>query len=441
MVDIEGTSLHAWQRRVLVISSLAYASMYLGRTNMAVALPGIQGTHGLSTSAAGMMGTAFFWVYAIGQLINGHLGDSLPGRSIVFWGLLGTGLVNLLVGFMPSFSAILLLWAVNGYLQSTGWGPIVKTVSNWTPPESRGKVSGLLGVSPVVGFLISWFLSNRLLTWFKGDWRFVFVVPGVLLLSYSVIWYALIRNRPQEVGLPPVNDDMPLPTPPPEYVSRKGRWKAAVAQIRLTYNFVKRPQLLILAAVTWLQGLVKDGVTLWGPTLLMQSQGLALEDAATLSLWIPVFGIMGIGFSSWLTSLFRGHERKSLILLYGAAAVAAFCGMSVLTRGYVLLTTIAIALVSAFAYGINTVLLASIPLKFAGYGRQSTVAGFLDFASYLGAAVTGIATGYIVDCWGWTYVVGMWSAVCLAGGVLIAAARLDMAPEKTPASGSTLSCR
>ena len=106
---------------------------------------------------SGLIGSALFWVYAAGQLINGQLGDRVSARRFVAAGLLVSVALNLAFGFAASLPLMIAIWAANGYVQSMGWGPIVRTISHWFGPQRRGRLSALIGPvtswgTPVPGF-------------------------------------------------------------------------------------------------------------------------------------------------------------------------------------------------------------------------------------------------------------------------------------------------
>ena len=61
------------QRQTFLILWITYASFYLGRVNFSVAIPGIMTQFGWEKTTIGIIGTALFWAYAAGQLINGYL--------------------------------------------------------------------------------------------------------------------------------------------------------------------------------------------------------------------------------------------------------------------------------------------------------------------------------------------------------------------------------
>ena len=133
--------LHSWQRNLVVIAWLTYAGFYLGRVNLAAALPDIEANLSLTKSQVGIFVTGFFWAYALGQLVNGQLGDRLSPRRFVFIGLLVSAGLNLAFGSFSAFIILAIIWTTNGYFQATGWGPVLRTLANWLTPAQRRKIS------------------------------------------------------------------------------------------------------------------------------------------------------------------------------------------------------------------------------------------------------------------------------------------------------------
>ena len=55
--------------------SFCYLFYYLGRQTFGFAIPGIQKELGLSKEMLGWVSASMLWAYALGQSINGNLGD------------------------------------------------------------------------------------------------------------------------------------------------------------------------------------------------------------------------------------------------------------------------------------------------------------------------------------------------------------------------------
>jgi sugar phosphate permease len=173
---MDARTLRGWRTRIFFICWLTYAGYYLGRVNLAVALPSIQADLHWSKAAAGLIGSAFYWVYALGQLINGRLGDQLSARRLVAMGLVASALLNLAFGASSALPLMALIWAANGLAQSTGWGPMMKTLARWFEPRQRGRLTALFMPCYVVGHAASWALGGWLCA--SRGWRYAFIVPG-----------------------------------------------------------------------------------------------------------------------------------------------------------------------------------------------------------------------------------------------------------------------
>ena len=88
-----------WQWRIFGIAWLSYASFYLCRVNIAVALPAIQVDLGWDKGTVGLIGGVFLWVYALGQLVNGTLGQRANARWFVGAGMLISAAVVMIASY------------------------------------------------------------------------------------------------------------------------------------------------------------------------------------------------------------------------------------------------------------------------------------------------------------------------------------------------------
>ena len=112
------------QRLVCALCFGAYLFAYLIRVNLSIALPDITEFLGYSdTSAVGNIPGAFFWTYAVGQLISGWLGDRISPKYMIATGLSASIIINVLFAFCNSLTAMIVLWALNGIFQSMLWAP------------------------------------------------------------------------------------------------------------------------------------------------------------------------------------------------------------------------------------------------------------------------------------------------------------------------------
>jgi len=115
--------LRGWQLRVFGLLWGAYASYYLCRVNFAVAQPMLLKEFPSWTSAQiGTIPSTFALAYAVGQLVNGTLGQRYGARRMMTAALLIASASNLLMAFTSSLGAMRALWALNGWGQSRRLG-------------------------------------------------------------------------------------------------------------------------------------------------------------------------------------------------------------------------------------------------------------------------------------------------------------------------------
>ena len=64
-------------------------------------------------------------------------------------------------------------------------------------------------------------------------------------------------------------------------------------------------------------------------------------------------------------------------------------------------------------------MVAACPMDFGTRKAAASAAGFIDGVGYIGAAVTGVVSGYLVDNYGWNTAFYMWLGGALAAAALM----------------------
>jgi sugar phosphate permease len=404
-------SFEKWQRKILLLCWCGYAGAYLCRVNISIALPGMMSSLELSKADAGLIGAAFFWSYAVGQLINGFIGDKVKSRPFIFIGLCSASIINLIIGFSSNFNIILMFWAFNGFFLSTLWGPIVRTLSFWFDKEKRTKVAVIISVSMVGGYLLAWGIVGQVIAILS--WRWAFWIPAGIVFSFSVIWLIKVRSRPEDIGFDSLNHN-----------ANKTRVHDKLNENVSFISLVIKTRLWLIALACIAQGAVKESITLWVPTFLKDTQDPNTFNLSIISLAVPLMSFGGIMCAGWLNTRLHSNVNRAIKFLFSGAVLSsiilyACLGMSIFSDLLFLGAT------AALMYGANTLLLGIIPLNYDRYDKVSSAAGFLDFCSYVGAATASFITGIVIDNFGWRYVVICWILLGLSGMIFIFKANKD----------------
>jgi len=178
---------------VFLSATMGYALFYVCRLSLSVLKKPLVDAQLFTESELGKIGSALFFSYAIGKLINGFFSDRMNVNRFISLGLLFTALCNLGMGAYPNFYAFILMWGLSGWFQSTGAAPCVVALTRWFNHKERGTYYGIWSASHNIGKAITFQLLPLLhgtggLTW--GVYFFTLLE----VFSYFFFLQKLFRN-------------------------------------------------------------------------------------------------------------------------------------------------------------------------------------------------------------------------------------------------------
>lgn len=378
-----------WQKRILLTAWLSYASFYLVRVNLSVAAPAIMKEFDISKTALGGLFTALLLTYAAGQFINGQAGDKFSPRKLVAFGLLFSAIINVIFGFTNGWlTGLILLWALNGFFQSMGWAPTVKVIGNWFKPAQQGRASGILATSYQIGNAYSWAIAG-IVTGLLG-WRWAFWLPAIIVVLAAFNWLIHIRTKPSEANISPIN------TPP-----KKERIFSSI------FSILTNKPIWYAAMALFGLNILRYGFVDWAPTYFFEIHKPIITQAAFKSLIFPVAGSIGSLFAGYISDKSSKVNRTSIaawMLLFLMVAVWIFPKIAPSQTIWGLIT---LGIIGFFTFGPHAMIVTAIPMELGGK-RVASATGFIDGWGYIGAALTGIGTGYLLDRFDWQAAFYFW---------------------------------
>lgn len=413
--------------RMLFALMFVYLFYYTGRQNFGWALSSMEAELGLSMTQLGWISSAMLVSYGVGQFINGNLGDKFGARRMMPLGALLSAALNWLTSFGTSFWSILTPWAANGYVQSMGWAPGSRMLSNWWPHGERGKAFGwyvfAAGCSSILIFGLGAAIAAMHLSW-----QWVFRLPVLLLAAAGVIFYIVARNRPEDLGYPPVEDGpehgLPENIPSParggdgqdeslqENVpfpsrAREGQGEG-VSQLRPPHGqreetsirryaeVLKNGRFLLASLSIGFESLARYGLIIWLPVHLM---GPAYEDQPA-GIWIgialPIGMALGALSSGYISDRFFGSNRSRPIAILMMLAMLVLLLIYALPPERIVLGIILLFLAGFLVYGPQSCYWALCP-DVLGRHRAATAIGVMNMWAYIVAAAADPLIGWVID--------------------------------------------
>ncbi|MEN3942535.1 MFS transporter [Prosthecobacter sp. SYSU 5D2] len=399
------------QWRVLGAVMFCYLFYYTGRQTFGFAIPGIQKELGLDKETLGWISAAMLWSYALGQAINGNLGDRFGGRRMMALGAGASFLLNWLTSFGVGFKSLAAAWGMNGLAQSMGWAPGSRLVANWFGAHERGKAFGFFVLAAGLSSVLSFVTSLVILDVLKLDWRWIFRLPVVLMLLGGLFVWIFARDRPSRAGFADFEDDAGTPrtVDSPEEETSWQRYVIALTNGRL----------LLAGLAIGFQNTVRYGLLIWVPVHFLGEDFKSDPAGKWISVALPLGMALGAVASGWISDRFCQSRRSGVITSFMLLAAVAAGAMYLLPRGHFLGMPM-LFLCGFFAYGPQSAFWALAP-DLLGRARAGTAVGIMNCFAYTMAGLGEPLVGWFVQHNPWAEVPGVENTALVFPIVAIAA--------------------
>ena len=359
---------------------LSYILVFFHRLCPAVIALDMQETFGLSSTLLGILGSAYFYPYAIMQLPTGLLADSWGPRKTVsgFFLLAASG--SVLMGMAPTPAMAIIGRILVGIGVSTLFVCNYKILAEWFPPRQFIIMGGIFMAMGGVGALF----SSAPLAWISNliGWRMTLVAVGVLTFIMAVLVYSFVRNRPSDLGLPSIgiastmeaDRGMSLLKGIKQVVSLRHFWPIAV------YAFFA------------------DGVAfalggLWGGPFLMQVYGLSKTEAGGVLSMFAVALVVGSPVLGWTANRFG---RKPVLITCSVVLIAD-CGLFYLFTDRLTLTLLYVLFLCFYFSGVASApILATVVKELFPITIAGTSVGMMNLFPFFGGALFQVIVGVVM---------------------------------------------
>ncbi len=379
---------------ILLLCWGTYVTAYLCRINISVALTKMSLSLGVPVAYLGAASSVYFITYAFGQLANGFLGDRVKPYRFILTAITATGCINLLIGFLSSAAAFVVVWGVNGYVQSMFWGSLLRLLSFHLPARHHKTVSTVMSTSSVTGYILSWSILGK--AFVPLSWKAYYIVPGLCALLLIPLWLFTVRRCPMEQMLKERRDTPPI-----------GRAIRELCEDRLYF----------ICLLSCFIGAIQEGAVFWLPLIFSQELGLDANSSFGLLMVIPLSKLMGVFLARHLLGRYQENARRSMLAMLSLVSIVAVL-LGLAGNRTALLTVALIGLLILLVNGSNWIIISYLPLAFSERNMVSTLVGILDFSVYIGAAISSPLTGLLLERFGWSAVPVIWLALTAASVLL-----------------------
>ena len=364
---------------------------YLARNSLGALAPQLKGVLDITVQQYSYIVGAFQLAYTVMQPVCGFVVDRI-GLQLGFalfaaaWSI--SNMAHALAGGWMTLACFRgLLGMSEAALIPSG----MKAIAEWFPARERSVATGWFNAGTSIGAMLAPPLVIGVSL--ASNWRFAFVVTGVLGLFWAAAWYLIYRPperhgaiTPQELAY--ITAERPV-TPPVrtsarEIVTSSRFWSLAI------------PRFLIEPA--W------QTFSFWIP-LYLHGRGMNLAQIAVFA-WLPFLaadlgGILGGYLSPWLVRRFGlelVHSRIAGVSIGAVLMIAPGC-IGLAGSPYV---AIALFCIGGFAHQIISVSLNTLNTDVFAPAEVGTAVGFVGQVGWLGGLLFSLTMGQVIDAIGYT---------------------------------------
>lgn len=388
-------------RNALYIGTLcavSYLAVYFARNILGAVTPQMIATGNFTDIYLGKAGSFFFVFYAVGQLINGMIGDKIKARYMLSLGLLFAGITNLTFSLITvsSPNLALVVYGMTGFFLAMIYGPMTKVVAENTDPKYTTRCS--------LGYTFASFFGSPTAGVVAGimTWQGVFGLGSGILFAMAIACFCFFLYF-EKKGIVKYGQF--------KQTKADGQKLTAADTVKV---LVKR-QIIKFALISMLTGVVRTAVIFWLPTYINQYLGFSETDstfifsAATLVISTTAF------ISVFVYERLGNNMDKTILIMFSASAV--FFALTYLVKMPLLnICFITFAVMASNASA--TMLWSKYCPSLRDTGVVSGATGFLDFLSYMAAAVSNVVFPGAVEAIGWKNLIAVWFGLMILGIVV-----------------------
>lgn len=219
----------------------------------------------------GLVGSSFFWLFALGGIVGGFIGNRVATRWVLLAMALAWSLCQVPLILKTSFSMFIVARVALGFTEGPAYPVAVHAAFKWFPPHKRIVPVSLFGTGAGLGLLIAG-VTVPFVTRHWG-WRANFVLLGVLALAWSAVWLAFGKEGP-------IDDHQPANCPRPRIAWRRLLTDSTVVATMLM-QFAS--YWAIALSFTWLPAYFEKGLGL-GPDASAHLYALTIATATPLGI-------------------------------------------------------------------------------------------------------------------------------------------------------------
>jgi sugar phosphate permease len=369
------------------ILAFSYILVYFHRLCPAVVAEDMRRDLATGGGLLGLLGSAYFYPYALMQLPAGLLSDSWGPRKTItlFFGVAFAG--SVILGMAPNVFTAIVGRTLVGLGVAMLFAPTLKVLAEWFRVKEFAMMTGILMAMGGIGSYSAATPLAYISNWI--GWRHSFVLVGIFTLGLGALVWAFVRDRPADMGWPSLSDA-------PRSAGESDGLMQGVKMV------ITHPRFWVLACWFFFSYAIFFSVIgLWGGPFLIQIYDLSKTKAGHILSMSAIGMIVGSPLLSYLSNnIFKA--RKPILI------IASIVNLIITGSLFFFTQDIPISILYLICLGIGIFLGAVTTIGFTTNKElfpvaiAGTATGLVNIFPFLGGAIFQIVLGAVLDSQGIT---------------------------------------
>jgi len=406
-----------WRVRVLATTWLSYAGFYFCRKNFSIAKSDLLDALQISKSDIAHVFTAYLVAYMLGQFLTSLLGRKVAMRYLLLAGMGISLLCNVAFGFAylmgpAGYWPLVAFMVINGFAQATGWPGNVGVLGNWLGRSERGRVMAVWATSYQLGSVLAKSFAALMLGLAGAVWSFW--GAAIVLFAIWLLFYLFERDRPEDVGLPPMIEEVEVDAPaegapvdPGERVVTRGPFAGWTRNAALSVFF--------MGATYFVFKFLRYALDSWSPLAIKELFGVEASSAGYISTAFDWVGFVGVLAAGWGSDRFFGGRRYQTIVAMTVGMTLAFVFLTFAGTQSLVLFAIGLSFCGFMLMGPDSLLSGVGAIDVGGRNQAIVAAGIINGLGSIGPIFQEEMVGALLDSSGYMASFHLMIGVSLVG--------------------------
>lgn len=367
------------------------------RNILIAVLPDLKAQFALTETQLALLGSVFFWIYAVGAFLIGRVGDSARRTRVIIYGLIFWSVATGASALANGFALLLTMRGLVAVGESSYYPTATALIGDWHKPAMRSRALSLHQTAVFAGAGLGAVATGYIADAFS--WHAPFLIFGAV----GIVWAAVLFRTLKDAPIVHTAAEADKPAEP----------------VRIVLGI---PPAVILCFVFALATGASTGLTFWAPFYVNRELGLSLANSAWVgSATINIAGFLSVPLGGLLADTLARRSPigrfRTLAIGLGLAGLLLLPLLGAKTAAQIGLVLVATSVAKGLFDGCIYAAMQDVVPPHA----RATAVGMMTMIGFFGAGATPLVVAWIGE------VAGMKAGIVAMAGLYFVAVAILLA--------------